>query len=143
MRKINKIIIHSSATKPSMDIGVEEIRDWHVKGNGWKDIGYHHIIRRDGTLENGRSFEVAGAHCKNQNRYSIGICLVGGVSEDDVKIPEDNFTQPQFDQLKVLIKWLMKEHKDIKVFGHNHFANKACPCFDVQAWLHAQNLGGS
>ena len=134
MRKINKIIIHCSATKPSMDIGVTEIRDWHVNGNSWGDVGYHHVIRRDGTLENGRAAEVAGAHCKNHNHDSIGICLVGGVREDDVKIAENNFTQAQFDQLEILVKWLMKEYKDIEIFAHSHFAEKDCPCFDVNEW---------
>ena len=54
------IVVHCSATKPSMDIGVKEIRDWHVNGNGWSDIGYAYVIRRNGALELGRDLDRDG-----------------------------------------------------------------------------------
>ncbi len=82
MREINEIIVHCSATPESMDIGVKEIRDWHVNDNKWDDIGYHFVIRRDGTIECGRSIDKAGAHCKGHNAHSIGMCLVGGEDAD-------------------------------------------------------------
>ena len=56
------IAIHCSATPPSMDIGVEKIREWHVKDNGWSDVGYHYIITRNGTIEPARPEELSGAH---------------------------------------------------------------------------------
>lgn len=77
MRKINEIILHCSATPSTMDIGADTIRDWHVNGNGWSDIGYHIVIRRDGTIEDGRPINKIGSHCYGRNRHSIGICLVG------------------------------------------------------------------
>ena len=52
------VAIHCSATPPTMDIGVEKIREWHVKDNGWDDVGYHHVIRRCGTLEPARPEEM-------------------------------------------------------------------------------------
>ena len=54
MRAINNIILHCSATQEGLDIGVDTIRRWHVTGNGWKDVGYHFIIKLDGTVEDGR-----------------------------------------------------------------------------------------
>ena len=45
-----------------MDIGAEKIKEWHTKGNGWSDIGYHWVIRRDGTLDKGRD-EVVVSDC--------------------------------------------------------------------------------
>ena len=85
MRQIDHIIVHCSYTPPSMDIGAETIREWHTlpkpKGRGWSDIGYHWVIRRNGTVEAGRSEERAGAHAKGYNQDSIGICLIGGKSE--------------------------------------------------------------
>ena len=42
------LVVHCSATKPSMDIGLREIKRWHVDDNGWRDVGYHYIIRRNG-----------------------------------------------------------------------------------------------
>ena len=82
MRKINEIILHCSATPASMDIGAKEIRDWHVNGNHWRDIGYHWVIRRDGTVEKGRPEYQVGAHCLNHNANSIGVCMVGGTKKD-------------------------------------------------------------
>tara|TARA_R110001632_G_scaffold174521_1_gene294103 strand:+ start:521 stop:721 length:201 start_codon:yes stop_codon:yes gene_type:complete len=54
MRKIDKIIVHCSATPQFKDFDVEDIRDWHVNGNGWSDIGYHYIIKLDGEIQVGR-----------------------------------------------------------------------------------------
>ena len=52
MRKIRKIIIHCSATPEGKDIDAEEIRQWHLD-KGWRDIGYHYVIKLDGTVEEG------------------------------------------------------------------------------------------
>ena len=78
MRKIRKIIIHCSATKEGHDIDAAEIKKWHVEGNGWSDIGYHYVIKLDGTVEEGRPLERSGAHTLNHNFDSIGICYIGG-----------------------------------------------------------------
>ena len=37
------IVIHCSATKPSMDIGAKEIDRWH-RERGWLKIGYGKVI---------------------------------------------------------------------------------------------------
>ena len=137
MRKINKIIIHCAATKPSMDIGTEEIRKWHLE-RGFSDIGYHDVIRRDGSVEEGRPMELAGAHCQGQNAHSIGICLVGGIDEKGK--PENNFTEAQFKSLRRLLQMYKTQHKKATIHGHNEFANKACPSFDVQDWLRCNQI---
>ena len=137
MRRIDKIIIHCAATRPSTDVGVKEIREWHTlpkpRGNGWSDIGYHGVIRRDGTLESGRPMDQAGAHTSGHNANSIGICLVGGVKEDG-KTPEANFTPEQWVTLERVVKDLVKKYPGATVHGHNEFAAKACPSFDVKKW---------
>jgi N-acetylmuramoyl-L-alanine amidase len=137
MRKIDKIIIHCSATPPSMDIGADVIRKWHVEGNKWSDIGYHDIIKRDGSVEAGRDISIAGAHCKGQNAHSIGICLIGGV--DDNGNPENNFTKKQFKSLRRLVR-MYKAQYSVTIHGHREFSNKACPSFDVQEWLKKENV---
>jgi N-acetylmuramoyl-L-alanine amidase len=133
MRQINKIIIHCAATRPSMDVGAVEIRRWHVQGNGWSDIGYHGVIRRNGVLESGRSLNEPGAHTSGHNKDSIGICLVGGVMEDG-KTPEANFTPEQWATLERTVGDLLRKYPNATVHGHNEFAAKACPSFDVQKW---------
>lgn len=62
MRKINALIVHNAATYDTMDIGVEEIRRVHIKENGWRDVGYHYVIRRNGVIEKGRDEATIGAH---------------------------------------------------------------------------------
>ena len=81
MRKINKIILHCSATPEGREHNVEDIRRWHLR-RGFSDIGYHYLIHLDGTIEVGRPIEKRGAHCSGQNRNSIGICYVGGMDKE-------------------------------------------------------------
>ena len=78
-----------------MDIDAETIRDWHVNGNGWSDIGYHYVIKRNGLVEAGRPVSISGAHAKGHNADSIGICLVGGMLEDMSKA-DANFSLAQY-----------------------------------------------
>lgn len=134
MRPINEIIIHCAATKPSMDIGADWIRKIHVQQNKWRDVGYHFIIRRNGAQEDGRPVDQIGAHCQGHNSGTIGICMVGGISETGR--PENNFTPAQFESVQMLIGYL-KEHYPtiVKLSGHNDYANKACPSFNVHEKL--------
>ncbi len=132
-RKINEIIVHCSATPPHMDIGVKEIRQWHVRDRGWSDIGYHVVIRRDGTIEDGRPMNVAGAHCRGHNAHSIGVCLVGGVDKDNK--PQFNFTADQARTLRYYVGNIKDVHPHIKLSGHRDYNHKKnCPCFDVRRW---------
>ena len=135
MRYINKIIIHCSATPEGRNFTVDEIRDWHVNGNGWSDIGYHYVIYLDGSVHIGRPLSKVGAHCKGYNRGSIGICYIGGVDADDVKRAEDTRTPEQKIALRALVDGLRGIYPHITVHGHNEFSSKACPSFDVQTEL--------
>lgn len=136
-RVIDKIIIHCSATMPKMDIGVKEIRKWH-KARGWNDIGYHFVIRRNGELEIGRDINLTGAHVKGHNVGSIGICMVGGVNE--YNDAEDNFTVAQWDTARQLLTYFQIDYPYATIHGHNEYANKACPSFDVQKELNQGRL---
>lgn len=134
----NLIVVHCAATKPNMDIGRKEIQMWHVQ-QGWLAIGYHFVIRRDGTVEEGRPHDAVGSHVKSRNADSIGICLVGGI--DAKGKPEDNFTDAQKGALNSLL-WSMTlgggfddAYKGLPVVGHRDLdPGKACPSFDVKAW---------
>lgn len=59
------------------DTTIDNIRDYHVDTLGWSDVGYHFGIRKDGTVEPGRSPRFAGAHVKGVNSRSIGVCVYG------------------------------------------------------------------
>lgn len=131
MRKINKIIIHCSATPEGRHHTVEDITQWHIQ-RGFKTIGYHYVIYLDGSIHQGRPEEQIGAHCTGQNSNSIGICYIGGCDKN--MKPKDTRTEAQKISLIRLVQELMNKYNlSINdVYGHNDFANKACPSFDVK-----------
>jgi len=133
-RKINQIVVHCSYTPPSMDIGVDTIIDWHVYENGWDDIGYHYVITRDGEIEEGRPLHIAGAHVRGHNDHTVGVCLVGGMAEDE-QTPESNFTHWQWDALDQIVDQLEGLLGRLDMVGHRDLdPSKSCPCFNVRAW---------
>ena len=107
--KTDTIVIHCSATPADMDIGVEKIKHWHVVDNGWDDVGYHYVIKRDGTLEEGRDESMVGSHAKAVNGTSLGICLIGGSNKQGDW--ENNFTDEQFETLKDIVIKLKDKYK--------------------------------
>jgi N-acetylmuramoyl-L-alanine amidase len=132
MRKIDKIIIHCSATPEFSDFDVKDIRDWHVNGNGWSDVGYHYIIKLNGEVQFGRPENKIGAHVKGKNRSSIGVCYIGGM---DKSMEEwiDTRTEAQKKSLIELIKDLQKKYPGSIVYGHRDFTSKKpCPSFDAK-----------
>jgi len=139
-KQTDLLVVHCSYTPPSMDVGADVIRQWHMS-RGWSDIGYHYVITRAGDLEAGRREEAQGAHVKGQNWRSIGVCLIGGKSEDE-DTDEFNYTQPQMLALNDLVKGLCERFPDIRVAGHNEFSEKECPCFNVPAWWSFGDLLG-
>jgi N-acetylmuramoyl-L-alanine amidase len=138
VRKVTDyIVIHCSATRPSMDIGAKEIDKWHrAPPRNWSKIGYHYIIRRDGTLETGRRENEVGAHAEGFNSNSVSVCWVGGVEEDSLGA-EDNRTPEQKARLVKVVDWLKGRYPNAKIVGHRDLPNvkKACPSFDVSDWL--------
>lgn len=140
------LVVHCSATRPTLDIGVKDITQWH-RQRGFDTVGYHYVIRRNGEVETGRPESAIGAHVKGHNANSIGVCLAGGV--DATGKPENNFTPEQFAALRELLEQLGTRYPDARILGHrdlspdhngdgvisaNEFI-KACPSFDVRAWL--------
>lgn len=129
-RNIKEIIIHCSDTREGQDFTVEDIRKWH-KARGFNDIGYHYVIYRDGTVALGRDVNIAGAHCTGHNTISIGVCYIGG-HEAVGKGYKDTRTDAQKRSMLELLKRLKKLYPKATIHGHNEFANKACPCFNVK-----------
>lgn len=128
VRYINDIILHCTATLPGQDVGVPEVRAWH-RAQGWKDIGYHYLVRLDGSIERGRPISQPGAHCYGHNAHSIGVAYVGGLDENSQ--PSDTRTEAQKAALLKLLANLTLMYR-CSIHGHRDYANKACPCFDAQ-----------
>lgn len=119
----------------SMADKVKEIRRWHVSDRGWKDIGYHYLIDRNGTVATGRPVEQVGAHVAGHNTGTIGVCLIGGHGSSETDRFDQHFTAHQDKALRVLLADLKRKFPGVvKITGHNQYAAKACPGFNVGAW---------
>ncbi len=151
-RSTHYIVLHCSATRAKQNVGAAEIRQWHLK-NGWRDIGYHYVVQRDGTVEAGRPENDVGSHVKGHNSTTLGICLVGGLNNVTAR-PEDNFTTEQKLSAVKLIKELVKRYPKATVLGHRDLSPdkngngtierdewlKDCPCFDARTFARIHGL---
>ena len=129
MRKITEIIVHCSATPEGKDFTVADITRWH-RQRGFRTIGYHYVVYRDGSVHTGRQEAEIGAHCTGHNACSIGICYIGGLAADS-KTAKDTRTPEQRKALLMLLRRLRAKYPNAKIHGHRDFAAKACPPFDA------------
>jgi N-acetylmuramoyl-L-alanine amidase len=150
MRRFDTIILHCSATYPDWMKGQgvkakrDEIDQWH-KDRGWSGIGYHYVIDRDGSVITGRHLNKTGAHVKDHNTNSVGVCLIGGRWPDGrwalaTDKFSDHFTPEQDKAARDLIADLKSRYPAIQhVTGHNDYTNaKGCPGFKVASWMSAR-----
>ena len=128
--KTDGIVIHhvGNTTK---NINSQTIHRWHLH-NGWNGIGYHYIIRKDGSIERGRPLNAIGAHCYKQNEHTVGICVVGNF---ELEKP----TQAQFRSAEKLvgavcgIYGIIPDEKSI--VGHKYYNKTDCPGIYLQQWM--------
>lgn len=149
MAQITRIILHCSDSPDNLSLGVAEIRAWHTaappQGRGWREIGYHYVVRRDGTVEVGRyengdsvleGAEI-GAHTSGHNGDTLGICWVG----------RDRIEPVQRAALLKLLHHLMALHGVAvdDVVGHSELnPGKTCPRLDMNALREAlRGLAGA
>lgn len=131
MRTVTLIILHCSATPEGRSLDFEACRRDHIRHRGFSDIGYHFYITRDGEIHEGRPLERVGAHCRNHNRHSIGICYEGGLLADGTT-PADTRTLPQKASLLALLRRLRQDYPRALIVGHHDLnPRKPCPCFNV------------
>ena len=105
--KTDSIGIYASLTPDTKDIGAKDIDKAHRK-LGYVCIGYHYVIRRNGTVEEGREEHQAGAFFTPSPETSVGICLVGTAKA----------TPEQLKSLKQLLIDLFIAYPKAKVQSH-------------------------
>ena len=138
MRTITLLVIHCSAVRPDQTSSAAQIDTWH-RQQGWHlGIGYHYVVRRDGQIESGRPEWMVGAHCKNHNAHSLGICYEGGLNARGQ--PADTRTLAQKLAMLQLLEVLHRRYPKALIVGHHDLnPQKACPCFDaVKAYAELQ-----
>lgn len=130
MTEINLIVVHCAATPNGRPTSAEDIHRWHQE-RGWDGIGYHYVIRLDGTVENGRPEYWKGAHVAGHNTGSVGICLIG----------TDHFTNAQHEALEELLHDIRDRHNHAAIRGHYELdPHKTCPNIDMPIWLQARGI---
>jgi hypothetical protein len=146
MAKLQYLVIHCTATPEGRKVTSDEIRKWHLSqppvGRGWRQVGYTDMIHIDGTVErlvdNNEDGNVDGWEITNGatgiNSVSRHVVYVGGVDPTGNR-PKDTRTADQKAALRYYVRQFILMNPDIKIAGHNQFASKACPSFDVRAWL--------
>ena len=140
MRTITLIVLHCSGTRTTQSYTFRRCKEDHLK-RGWKDIGYHYYITRDGQVHEGRPLWQEGAHCKGHNKHSIGICYEGGL--DALGQACDTRTKAQRESMRALLTRLHDQFPSAIIMGHRDLSPdldgdghvepeewlKFCPCF--------------
>lgn len=136
MRRIDAIVLHYTATYPDQDLGAADLDKMH-RARGWSGIGYHYVIKRDGTVEKGRPDEKVGAHVSGHNAHTLGITCVGGIERaTGPNVGVDNRTDAQKAATIKLLHELLTRHPKARITGHRDMPGAAtqCPGFDAATW---------
>ena len=133
--KTDYIVVHCSKTSETEDIGVNELRAKAIE-EGWSDVGFHFVIKRDGTVEEGRAIDTIGGHLFGWDSICLGICVIGGIGPNTESGSTTNYTQAQ---TKSLIELLIKLRKEYKAAICAPFdfpgVTDSSPYFDIKEWV--------
>ncbi len=145
-KELQYLVLHCTATPAGREVTADEIRAWHTapppRGRGWKQVGYTDLIHLDGRRErlvdNNEDARVDPWEITNgasgYNSTSRHVVYVGGVAADG-RTPRDTRTPAQRRETERYVKDFHRRFPRVKIVGHNQLAAKACPSFDVPAWL--------
>ena len=147
MARLKRLVLRCTATPEGRELSAADIRHWHCDpvskgGRGWKQVGYTDMIHLDGKVErlvgNNEDAEVDPWEITNgaagYNSTSRHVVYVGGVAKDG-RTAKDTRTPAQRAAMEAYVKDFNKRFPSIPIVGHNQLAAKACPSFDVPAWL--------
>lgn len=151
MGRLKYLVIHCTATPEGREVSAADIRRWHTSpvsagGRGWKQVGYTDLVHLDGTVErlvdNNEDAWVDNWEITNgaagYNSVSRHVVYAGGC--DRSMKPKDTRTAAQRTALERYVKDFHRRFPDVRIVGHNELAAKACPGFDVQAWLESIDI---
>ena len=136
--KLNYLVIHCTATREGQAVTKQDIEEWHLKGRGWRVLGYADLICINGYLlslipfdtdDEVDNWEISNG-VRGLNSVSRHVVYAGGC--DQQLKPKDTRTPAQTSCLTDYVRYTVRRHSDIKVAGHYHFSAKACPSFDVE-----------
>lgn len=149
MGDLKRLVIHCTATRQGREVSSDEIRRWHTSpksrgGRGWKQVGYADMIHLNGGVENLVPYNedpkvdpwevtngAAGYNSTSRHVVYVGGLAIDGFTEKDTRTPA------QKKALERYVRNFLRQHPGAEVVGHRDLpgVNKACPSFDVKAWL--------
>lgn len=134
--EVKYLTIHCAATPEGRDVKASTINEWDKAKFG--QISYHWIVELDGKMVRSLKDTEKGAHVGRNNTGNIGICYVGGMDKD-MKKAKDTRTEAQKKSILTLIRTYKERYPNITIRGHRDWpgVTKACPSFDVMAWLNS------
>ena len=130
-REQTDVIILHHIGNTNADVSAATVHQWHL-ANGWAGIGYHYLIRKDGTIERGRPRDTVGAHCYGENWHSVGVNIVGNFETNEP-------TAAQIEAAERLVAVLCRLYglrpSGATIKGHRDFNATACPGENLYAML--------
>lgn len=122
------IILHHLAWH---EASIVDVHKDHRFNRGWAGVGYHYLVRKNGTIEVGRPENATGAHCKedHMNFQSIGVAFEGNYTDFDKQPIDYTMPKDQYEAGITLIKYLMEKYDIVyqRVRPHKYYSNKDCP----------------
>lgn len=112
----SRIVLHLAEAK---QCSVHDIHRWHIN-NGWAGIGYHYLVRKDGTVYEGRKEGWRGSHCPSANYNSIGICFEGSFMTEVMG-------DKQLTSGIELIADIKRRYGNMEIYGHKELYATDCP----------------
>lgn len=143
-REVTEVVVHWSDTYTNKNIGSEEINKSHISLGIGKGIGYHYVIRRDGSLQRGRPVNTEGEHAisNGHDKYSIGLVLVGGINAPSgtefatTYRSAESFTSAQMNTFKEFCQAFFNRYPGGQILGHNDIDPlEQDPGFDVRDYV--------
>ena len=148
MKSLKYLVIHCTDTPEGREISADDIRRWHLKERGWRQVGYTDMIHLDGRVErlveNNDDAYVDGWEITNgvrgQNSVSRHVVYVGGKDRKNITVT-DTRTAAQKKALADYCRKVKETVPGVKIVGHRDLdKNKACPSFDVKSWLKSEGI---
>lgn len=142
MRNITRIFVHCTASYQSTTTEATLINEF--KRKGWKNPGYHYVVKPDGSVFNMLDESKIANGVQGYNSNSIHVSYIGGIDKTHPK-GIDNRTDAQKSTLVKLLTELKRKYPNAKIMGHRDISPdknhngivdpweriKECPCFDA------------
>jgi N-acetylmuramoyl-L-alanine amidase len=136
-RTVTEMIVHWTDSLSNKNLSAEDIHEYQ-SALGHDGIAYHFVIRRDGSLQRGRSINDIGEHTVDRDKLSVGVAFVGGYNAPTGTLNPENYkssaslTREQFNTFDQLVNSFYTTFPGGQVLGHNDIDERQDdPGFDV------------